>query len=116
MRKLKPKDDTVKRHFLRRFQERYGIKIDEDSYVQIIKQIQNKDIQTFVVSQSISRKVHRIKLKGKEYLVVYNPIKKILHTVLPEDATGNEMERFRNDNTVALSGISYSGNMAESDN
>lgn len=104
------KDKFMKTHFIRRFRERFGINITDDIYNNMIKQIRNPDIDTFVCSQSSSRKIHKVKVNNEEYLVVYNPIKRHFHTVLPKGGSVRNT-RVRNDSVIALSGYSYGSNI-----
>lgn len=72
-------------HAVRRFIERTGLVVGQDSLNQIVNLIRNgKSIP--IRKQSLRVSVHQVTFRGKEIRVVYDKIRKQIVTVLPLNA------------------------------
>lgn len=82
-RRKESKEKTVYYHLQKRFLERYNIGVTKNDIDKMIKQIQSGK-STCLARQSRTRSIHIINLFDKEFAVVYNKDKKIIHTVFPD--------------------------------
>ena len=99
------KDKDVRDHFNIRLYERYGIVITKEEYQNLIDQIHRGEAKLVEV-QSLTRKVYKISLRDKEMFVVYNPKRKLFHTVLfPNFSPVEDCQK--NNNLKSFSGIEY---------
>lgn len=83
-KRKKKKDNEMKKHFFRRFKERFKRPLTIDEYNRM-KACIKKNESDFVYSQSNSRSVHAIKLTDldEKVCVVYNKLKHEFHTCFP---------------------------------
>lgn len=83
-KRKKKKDSEMKKHFFRRFEERFKRPLTLDEY-NMMKSSIKKNKSDFIYSQSNSRSVHAIKLPDldEKICVVYNKLKHEFHTCFP---------------------------------
>jgi len=72
-------------HFKRRAEERYGLTLNRFDLREIVKDIQQGKC-TFVEKLSNARSKFNVVIKGVEVTVVYDKVRKVAITALPEGA------------------------------
>ncbi len=92
--KMKPKKSANIIHFKRRFFERYGLYINNESIKRIVKDIQNNRAE-YLEKSTNTRSIWEITFEGNKYPVLYDKNTKTLITVfLYEDEEKIDMDRF----------------------
>lgn len=76
------KTQNCKKHFRRRFRERFGIDVHKDLYEKIIKQIRTGKAE-LVERKSNRVKLYKVVIDETEYQVIYDKLRKTLVTVFP---------------------------------
>lgn len=105
-RKRESKEKTVYHHLQKRFLERFNLAITKQDMNNMIQQIQSGK-SNCLICQSRNRSVHVVNLFNKEFAVVYNKDKKIIHTVFPDSwktTDYNNPDFLRYDHLVTYSG------------
>lgn len=106
-RKRESKEKTVYRHLKSRFFERFHIELTKQDCDYMIKQIQSGKSKC-IVTQSRNRSLHLVTLFDKEFAVIYNKDKKIIHTVLPDSwktTDYSDPEFLRSEHLITYSGL-----------
>ena len=83
-KKGRNKSKQQRKHAKKRFAERVGINLHQDLFSKFVKMIQHHEAGArFIKKQSNRVSLWGIKIKEKEYRVVYDKIRKNIVTLLP---------------------------------